>query len=184
MRIIAGQFRGRKLASVKTAAIRPTSDRVREALFNILGRKPIGSAVLDLFCGTGALGLESLSRGARTSVFVDNDEHSLAVLRRNISRCKVASCTRVIRWDIINNLSCLNRDDQCFDLVFLDPPYGLEVIQNTLINLIRQDVLLPEALVVAEHPSKDTIDLTGTGLHSVDHRSYGSSALSFLSMGP
>jgi 16S rRNA (guanine966-N2)-methyltransferase len=184
LRIIAGQFRGRKLASVKKTAIRPTSDRVREALFNILGRKPMGSAVLDLFSGTGALGLEALSRGARTCVFVDNDERSLAVLRRNISLCKVMSCATVIRWDIANNLSCLNRDDQGFDLIFMDPPYGLGLIEKTMVTLIRQDILLPEALVVAEHPCGEAIDLSGTGLHIVDHRRYGSSTLSFMSIGP
>lgn len=184
MRIIAGQFRGRKLASIKEAAIRPTSDRVREALFNILGRKPTGSAVLDLFSGTGALGLEALSRGARISVFVDNNAHSLAVLQRNISRCNADACSRVIRWNIIKNLYCLNKDDQCFDLVFMDPPYGLGVIQTALRHLISREVLLPGALVVAEHPAKEAVDLTGTGFQMVDNRRYGSSALSFIALAP
>lgn len=184
MRIIAGQFRGRKLASVKDTAIRPTSDRVREALFNILGSKPLESCVLDLFSGSGALGLEALSRGARHSVFVDNDDRSLAVLRRNIAHCKMAACTTVIQWDVIKNLYCLNRDDLGFDLVFMDPPYGLGIIERALINLTRQDVLLPDAIVVAEHPSKEAIDLSGTGLQITDHRRYGSSSLSFMSRGP
>lgn len=182
MRIIAGQFRGRKLASARDTAIRPTSDRVREALFNILGQKPWQSSVLDLFSGTGALGLEALSRGARSAVFVDNNEHALAVLHKNISLCKTTAWTRVIQWDIVNNLFCLNRNDQRFDLVFMDPPYGLGVIEKTLTHLTDQNVLLPGALVVCEHPSKKAITPKAAGFHLVDHRRYGSTALSFMSI--
>jgi len=181
LRIIAGQFKGRNLARIQGRNIRPTSDRVREAIFNILARKPNGSAVLDLFCGSGALGLEALSRGARTAVFIDIDDKSLAVLRKNISLCCVAALTRTIRWDIEKDLNCLHSNELIFDLVFMDPPYKLDVIQQTLQHLIQRQLLAQRAIVVVEHSINANVDPKGTGLIVVDHRQYGRTTVTFLS---
>ena len=180
MRIISGSLKGRQLTSVRGRHTRPTSDRTREALFNILGPGTINDTViLDLFAGTGALGIEALSRGARRAVFVDRDRQALNTLRRNIERCHLESATRIYQWDITKNLSCLNPIQQPFDLIFLDPPYHQNLILPALSHLIRLRALAPSAIVVAEHASKEII-LPPHGLTVTDQRTYGRTALTFL----
>lgn len=184
MRIIAGNLKGRKLSPVKGLNTRPTADRVREALFNILGRRPVDAVVLDLFAGTGALGIEALSRGARRAVFVDCTASALSVLHRNIESCRLQSLTRIIKWDITRDLNCLAGVADPFDLVFLDPPYHRAMIQASLVNLLRAGCLAAEALVVVEHDPREVFDPPAAGLACIDQRSYGKTRIAFLTSGP
>ena len=124
MRIIGGELKGRKLISVRGHHTRPTADRTREAIFNILGSRVHGAMVLDLFAGTGALGIESISRGAERVVFIDTYKRAISVLQRNIDAFSLGKKTTVIQWNILKNLDCIQSIDHAVDLVFMDPPYN------------------------------------------------------------
>lgn len=179
MRIIAGRFRGRTLSSPKSHGVRPTADRVREALFSILGERVRDSRVLDLFAGTGALGLEALSRGAACAVFVDQHREALAALRSNVDRCAVTFPeVEVLALNVPAALSRLAVQERRFDLIFMDPPYGQDWIPKTLDLL--DAVAAPGALVIAEHHEKDAVPESVPPWQVVDRRRYGTVCLTFF----
>ncbi len=181
MRIISGKLRGRKLQTFKGKDLRPTSDRVRESLFNILGPKPVNASVLDLFSGTGALGIEALSRGAEKAVFLDDSASALAILRKNIDHCALKHCTRVIQWNAGRNLNCLKAFPHTFDLVFMDPPYRQGLVPLVLQHLLLSQCLAPGALIVAEHEDPPLPAIDFSRLTCIDSRRYGRTGLSFFS---
>jgi 16S rRNA (guanine966-N2)-methyltransferase len=158
VRVIGGRWRGMNLAALGAgdpgAALRPTTDRVRESLFNLLAHGPYGDPpppegrrVLDLFAGTGALGIEALSRGAATASFVDQGAKALALLRRNLERLGAAEDARIISRDTTR----LGRNPGApFDLVFLDPPYGRGLGERALVSAMAGGWVAPGALVVWE----------------------------------
>jgi 16S rRNA (guanine966-N2)-methyltransferase len=178
MRIIAGRWRGTALAGLgvgdPAAALRPTSDRVRESLFNLLAHggygdppPPLGRRVLDLFAGTGALGLEALSRGAAHATFVDRGAKALALLRRNLDRLDAAETARVVARDATR----LGRNPgAAFDLVFLDPPYGRGLGEPAVAAALAGGWIAPGALVVWETGVNQT---PPPGLTPLDSRRYG-----------
>jgi 16S rRNA (guanine966-N2)-methyltransferase len=180
LRIIGGQLRGKKLNPVRTAAVRPTSDRLREAVFNILAGSIEGTVVLDLFAGTGALGIEALSRGSRKAVFIDHSRDAVALISRNLRLCRLENRSSVIRWDITKNLNCLHRDDQPYDLVFLDPPYDRGLIVPTLQILCRDRLLGSGAHLVVEHTASEGFSSAPESLLIADTRKYGKTLVSFL----
>ena len=180
MRIISGQLRGRKLKSVPGRSTRPTADRIRESLFNILGPKPQGAHVLDLYAGTGALGIEALSRGAELAVFVESAARALSVLNDNLQRLNLEQRSRVLRWDITKNLNCLQPYPQAFDLIFMDPPYSRHLIPPTLDHLRKSGALNVEALIIIEHASAERFETAPAGLMRIDERRYGTTQLTFL----
>src|SRR5215213_5112654 len=152
MRIVGGRLRGRVLAAPKSQAIRPTADRLRESLFNVLThayRDPIsGARVLDLFAGTGALGFEALSRGAKFAQFVDNGAEARALLRQNVEALGLAAITRIFRRDA-TKLGPVHPTEP-FSLVFLDPPYGKGLAEKALVSAHEGGWLTSEALIVVE----------------------------------
>lgn len=148
MRIIAGLARGARLRSPKGLATRPTADRVKESLFSILGERVRGRRVLDLFAGTGSLGLEALSRGARDAVFVDRTTAS--VIEANAAHTHFAELSRVLRADVFAALSRLAAEGASFGLVFCDPPYGKGLWERALGVLDASRLLADDAIVVAE----------------------------------
>lgn len=183
MRIIGGQFRGLHLAPVGTgdpkAHLRPTSDRVRESIFNLLvngghGDPITGARVLDLFAGTGALGLEALSRGAAQATFVDDGTAARALLRRNIELTRTMGVTDVWRRDATQMGA--NKGDR-FGLVFLDPPYGKGLGEAALGSLLGGGWLAPDALVVWE---EGVAPLPPAGFDTVDQRRYGDTHVTLL----
>ena len=156
MRIIAGRHRGVALSAPKDDRIRPTSDRVREAIFNIIvhgGFAPSleGTRVLDLFAGTGALGLEALSRGASFVTFVDDHAQSRALIRRNIEMLQAGGRTKVWQRDA-KALGPLPRGEP-YDIVFLDPPYGRALLEPAIRSLIEGGWIRPRAAIIAEFES-------------------------------
>jgi 16S rRNA (guanine966-N2)-methyltransferase len=153
MRIIAGGFGGRRIHSPEGRRIRPTIDRVREAVFSMIGGHVAGAMVLDLFAGTGAFGLEALSRGASFCCFVDNGTQALDLIRANIELCAVKDRTRIVQASALSALRRLKAEEQLFDLVFLDPPYGKGYVEETLTDI--GPVLGEGALVIAERHVKD-----------------------------
>ena len=180
MRIIAGQWRGKTLRSVKGMATRPTSDRVRESLFNILSLRIRDANVLDLFAGTGALGIEALSRGAKSAVFVDESKEAAAVIRKNLEECRLMEKARIIRWNIARNLNCLNRYDKHFDLIFMDPPYHSGLIAPALAHLTAENCLADSACIVIEHDISEDISEDIRHFYLSDQRKYGRTFISFL----
>jgi len=179
MRIISGKYKGRRLQSIPGTSIRPTSDRVKEALFNILGATCRQAAVLDLFAGTGALGLEAVSRGAKQAVFIDKSRRALEIIRKNIALCRAAGQTRILQWDIAKNLACLAGQDVSYDLVFMDPPYGTKLAEKALAHLDKQAVLGCRAQIVIEH-ARDNPPATAPPFELASRRTYGRTALSFI----
>lgn len=183
MRIIGGEFRGRALASVGKgdagAHLRPTSDRVRESLFNILmgGRygDPISDArVLDLFAGTGALGLEALSRGAAHATFVENGRKGQSLIRENITLCGAKDRTKIIGRDATR---LLDQPESPFDLVFLDPPYGKSMGEAALKAALASGWIAPDALIIWEESAAIT---PPPDCENLETRRFGGTDISFL----
>ncbi len=183
LRVIAGELKGRKLQVTKGLDIRPTSDRTREALFSIIGSDESfnlrGATVLDLFAGTGALGIESISRGAASALFIDSSKNSLDILKKNIKTVGAEQKTRVINWDISKNLDCLREYEKHFDLVFMDPPYEQGLITKALTNLLASGAINPSAMIVIEHSAKET-PTAESPLELIKTKKYGKSCLTFL----
>ncbi len=152
MRIIAGEWRGRRLETREGMDVRPTPERVKEALFNILQFQLEGRRVLDLFAGSGQLGLEALSRGAAEAVFVDESRESAAVVKRNIASLKAEAKTRLYQTDFA---AFLMRRQEPFDIVFLDPPYRSGKLEAAL--PLAAAITNPGGTIIAEHPTDEEL---------------------------
>jgi 16S rRNA (guanine966-N2)-methyltransferase len=183
MRIVAGRFRGKTLRSPRDESIRPTADRVREAVFNILasrlGPHLDGRRVLDLFAGTGALGLEALSRGATTVVFVDDGAEARGLIRDHIEAFGAGGVTKLLRRDATDLGSAGTMGP--FDLVFLDPPYGRGLGERALVSAHTGNWLAPGATIVLEEGSEAALDLP-PGFALDERREYGAAAVHFISV--
>lgn len=183
MRIIAGSARGKKLAAFASHHIRPTSDRVREALFSILTSRYDGSladlTVLDLFAGTGALALEALSRGAKSAVLIEGSRQSLAIIRANITACRFEDRTVLIQGELPATLRSAALHGP-FDLIFLDPPYGQGLAPVILQQIGEQGLLNDAGIVVVEAGVKESLPTEAGGLELRDRRSYGATAISLF----
>ena len=162
MRIIAGLYKGRRLGTVR-GSIRPTIDRLRESLFDVLGEAVRGSTWLDLFAGTGAVGLEALSRGARLVVFNDRDREAIALLERNVSLCGVEEGVQVSNRDAFVLLRQLAGQPP-FDFIFLDPPYGFHHYRKLLARLAAGDLCGPETTILLEVFKKQPLQIVPEGL--------------------
>jgi 16S rRNA (guanine966-N2)-methyltransferase len=180
LRIIGGALKGKRLYSVRDTSIRPTADRLRESIFNILSQRVLDAVVLDLFAGTGALGIEALSRGAGSVVFVDNGKGALSVLRKNIDLCLLDQKADIVKWNIRQNLNCIRSKKQHFDLIFLDPPYNKNLIKPTLFNLDKSYSLKKGACIVVEHSLFESIPTDLFVFDLLDQRKYGKTLVSFL----
>ena len=180
MRVISGTLKGRRLIAPDGRATRPTADRIKESVFNILAGSLIDRRVLDLYAGTGALGIEALSRGAASAVFIDQAKTALAALRRNLVSLKLEDRARIIRWNILNNLNCLAAIDQQPDLVFMDPPYEANAVAPTLTALVSCGALAPGALIVIEHSVRETFTPPFDRLRLSDQRRFGKTLVSFV----
>ena len=168
MRVIAGDYRGRRLQAPAGAATRPTSDRVREALFSVLGDRVHGARVLDLFAGSGALGIEALSRGAAEATFVDDAPGAIRAVKANLDMLGAEGEVR--RADVRRFLGSARAVARQYDLVFLDPPYRLAGRLGGELTAALPAVLAPGAVVVAESDRREPLEL---GLPILDERRYG-----------
>jgi len=181
MRIVGGKLRSRPIAGPKSDAVRPTSDRLREALFNILthsyGDPVTGARVLDLFAGTGALGIEAISRGADYALFVDEGVEARALLRDNVESLGLGGVTRIFRRDA-SRLGPAHPLDP-FSLIFLDPPYGKGLAEKSLISARDGGWLMPEALLVVEEAA-DAGFKTPEGFVELERRRYDDTEFTFI----
>ena len=182
MRVVGGKYKGARIHAPKGDATRPTSDRVRESLFNILAHSFEGfsladARVLDLFAGTGALGLEAMSRGAAFALFVDRDADARGSQRENIEALGLTGTTRLFRRDALKLGKAGNMGK--FSLVFLDPPYGKNLAQQALMELQQGEWLEEGAICVIEDQADAVFDLP-QGFELLDERRYGNARLIFL----
>ena len=181
MRVIGGRFKGMALVSPQSDAIRPSTDRLRETVFNILahgfGDPAQDARVLDLFAGTGALGIEALSRGARSALFVDTSAQARALIRRNLDAAGIMGLARISKRDA-THLGPAGAQGG-FTLGFLDPPYGKGLAERALPSLGRGGWLAPDALIVTEERASAEIDI-GAAFTLEDRRDIGDSQILFL----
>ena len=174
MRVIAGAARRTALSAPKGLNTRPTSDRIKENLFNILAPDVPGARFLDLFCGSGAIGIEALSRGADMAVFVDSSREAIAVTGDNLARARLGDKARVLNMCALKAVSQLQAEGYVFDIVYLDPPYGAEVLTQALTTLCG--ILAEGAIVVAEVAKDESIS---SPLAILFEREYGNTRLQF-----
>jgi 16S rRNA (guanine966-N2)-methyltransferase len=196
LRIISGSAKGRKLSGPgnqkSSCCIRPTSDRAREALFNIIGRdKILNRSVLDLFAGTGALGIEALSRGAAAAFFVDYHKAAIQLIQHNLSLCGFTAASLVVKRDLEKGLfffrdtTGIQKDNvfpEIFDLVFLDPPYDQERSEFYLTELQEYSLIGPDSLVIYEDRSRQNLLAKIGALSLYDQRKYGDSGFWFYKL--
>ena len=174
MRVITGKARGVQLKTPEGMLTRPTADRVKEALFSIINFDLPGAAVLDLFGGTGQLGIEALSRGARSAVFVDAREDACRIIRENLKRTKLEGQGRVVRSDY---LDYLRRSREKFDIILLDPPYAEVFLENALKCITEIDILQSGGIIVAERPVEKALPFEFEGYTRSRDYKYGKTLL-------
>jgi 16S rRNA (guanine(966)-N(2))-methyltransferase RsmD len=182
VRVISGSARGRRLLAPQDLRVRPTADRVKEALFSIIISREgslAGKRVLDLCAGTGSLGIEALSRGAAEVVFVDNHRESAEFITRNIELTGFAGKGRVLAREVLSALRDLEKSAERFDLVFLDPPYRAGLAEKILAGLADSRLLSDDALVVAEFASGELLAPAFGCLQECDRRKYGDTSVAF-----
>ena len=185
MRVIAGSARGRKLSAPKSMRVRPTADRVKESLFSMLLSRLgefEGMRVLDIFAGTGNLGIEALSRGASYAVFIDSHPESAEIIRKNLELTQFSDCAKVVLQDAAAALKWLARGEAPFHLVLLDPPYHEGHTARLLEMLSDSPLVDAGTTVVAEFSSKEDLPRSFGRLRETERRVYGDSALSFLTI--
>ena len=183
MRVIAGTAKGARLEAPKGRKTRPTLDRVREALFSILGAKVADARVLDLYAGTGAIGIEALSRGAAYCEFVENDAECIAHLQRNLEAARVESRAKIRRLRLPDDLSRLGRTEKKYDVIYADPPFDFADYPLLCSELVRNDLLRPDSIVIIEHDARTSLAECPAGLVCFRQAHYGKTFLSFFIAG-
>lgn len=178
MRVISGSAKGHRLIAPRGQRVRPALDKVKEAIFNILFNVE-GMRVFDLFAGSGSIGIEALSRGAASAVFVEEWGEAIATIERNLRHCRLEGRANVIKCPVESAIKRLCRKDAQFDLVFVDPPYLKGFVNPTLNLLSRSTILADGATIVVEHHPKEPL-LVPPGLSLTDCRKYGQTRVSFL----
>jgi len=173
MRIIAGRFKGLRLPSPRTQGMRPTTDRVREALFSSLGSAVKGSRVLDLFAGTGAFGFEALSRGAASVIFVDDDRQVTHSLVETCDALQVVDQVRILSVSADQAVRQLTDSEERFSIAFLDPPYGTEWVPKVVCNPVFADLFAPDGLLIIEREDKAPELAIPAGFSQEFGRKYG-----------
>ena len=174
MRVISGKVRGIQLKAPDGLRTRPTADRVKEALFSIIQFDVPGTRVLDLFGGSGQLGIEALSRGAKSAVIVDADEKACGIIKENLRRCKLEADAQVVRSDYMDYLC---RCKQRFDIILLDPPYAELFLENALKKITEIDILESSGIIVAERPVGKDLPWDFTGYSRSKDYKYGQTVL-------
>ncbi|MBR0407465.1 MAG: 16S rRNA (guanine(966)-N(2))-methyltransferase RsmD [Clostridia bacterium] len=180
MRIIAGEMRSRKLKAPEGVDTRPTADRVKEALFSILGTRVYGARVLDLYGGSGALALEAISRGAGSAVVCDLSAKACAVIQENIDTLNCGESVKLLRMKDTAAISALQKKRDAFDLIFLDPPYRMSTVPICQ-ALVDNGLLKPDGMIIIEHGRETPPDILPP-LTRTDHREYGAAGLGFYQL--
>ena len=183
MRVLAGALKGRRLVTPRGSTTRPTTDQVRIALMDTLTPRLPGARLLDLFAGAGGVGLEALSRGAASAIFVERDRRALAALRDNVTALGVQDRTRVLGEEVLRALDRLGREGVRFDVVFLDPPYDEDLVTPTLERLGAGPVVASDGIVIAQHRTKRPPPAESGRLTAFRTRRFGDTTLTFFRAG-
>jgi 16S rRNA (guanine966-N2)-methyltransferase len=177
MRIISGKHKGKRLAAVKKTRVRPTSDRVKESVFNVLREEVAGKRILDLFAGAGSMGIEALSRGAESATFVDASFQSINVLRKNLKNLNLEDKSIVLRLD---GLKALRKLEQSFQLIFADPPYLKGFVQKVIDSMAGSEVLEGNGILILEHHKKEAFGFPQEKLEMLKQKRFGDTVISFF----
>jgi len=180
MRVIAGRARGMRLRAPRGADVRPTADRVKESLFSMLADRIQGASVLDLFAGSGALGIEAVSRGAQRAGFVDRARASLEAVRDNVGRAGLADQAELVRGDALAAIRSLAEAGRTFDLVFADPPYEAGMAARVVAVVGRHGIVRPGGCLVVEHSVREEIPAVIENLRAVRTRVYGDTVVTIF----
>jgi len=180
MRIISGTSKGRKLVTPRSQSLRPTSDRVKESMFNILQDDIVGKVVLDLFAGTGNLGIEALSRGAKKTIFVEKGRQALRLIQRNLTQFGLEERSEILPKDAIRAIGILKQRGESFDLILMDPPYEKGLIQKTLMKLNSYPIYHKDSILVIEHDRREPLSTVMDGWNLIRQRRIGDTVISFL----
>jgi len=179
LRVTGGELRGRKLICPRGLATRPCTDMIRQAIFNILAGEVAGSRVLDLFAGTGAIGIEALSRGADFCSFVESSSNAVRVLEKNLGVLDLLRRSAVIRRDVLKALGSLGSQSEGFHLVFIDPPYDKGLCQMTLELVALSGVADPDGVVVVRRHKRESLDAEAAGWVKYKSRKFGEALVEF-----
>lgn len=180
MRVIAGSAKGHKLDSPVGWDTRPTTDRIKESLFNMLSPRLYDCRFLDLFSGTGAIGIEALSRGARQAVFAEQNKDCASILMKNLIHTKLQDKGLLFTMDVASTLNLLAKQKEPFDIIFLDPPYHSSLAEATLHQLSNSHLLQPNGLLVLEHSSQEPVVYPGWNVDK--EKIYKTTKLTFLTL--
>ena len=182
MRVISGTARGKKLSSLEGLTTRPTLDRVKEALFNILQFDLKDARILDLFSGSGALGIEALSRGAKEAVFCDNSHRAIQIINKNLKETRLIDKAKIVNKDYIDAIKQLHKQSQKFDIIFLDPPYKSDYAIKSIEYIIKYNLLAKDGIIIVETDDKNKIEEIEKyeELEIYDTRKYGIVCIIFI----
>ena len=182
MRVISGKVRGLKLNAPKNDDVRPTTDRVKESLFNMINSYMMDSDILDLFAGTGSLGIECLSRGANKCVFVDKSKESINIVKSNIKKARVENESIVLNLDFKSAISSLALKKEKFDVIFMDPPYYKNMFSDALSAVDNNNLLKEDGIIVVEHDTVDKFPDNMGRLYKSREKKYGNTTITFYKL--
>ena len=182
MRVISGKVRGLKLNAPKNDDVRPTTDRVKESLFNMINSYMMDSDILDLFAGTGSLGIECLSRGANKCVFVDNSKESLNIVKSNIKKARLENESTILNLEFKSAINTLGLKKQQFDVIFMDPPYYKNMFSDALSAVDNNNLLKEDGIIVVEHDTVDKFPDNMGRLYKSREKKYGNTTITFYKM--
>lgn len=181
MRVISGSAKGHRLKAPDGISTRPTTDRIKESLFNILAPDLYGCEFLDLFSGSGGIGIEALSRGASRAVFVDSSDVCRKIIIENLEHTKLTERAEVFREDVFSALRMLSKKGESFDLIFLDPPYDKGLTETVLSDIVKYGILKDDGYIVAERSSKYPSPET-QGLRLLREKDYKTTVMAFMAL--
>ena len=180
MRVISGTSKGRRLSTQRGQILRPTSARIKESVFGILGEDVVGKVVLDLFAGTGSLGIEALSRGARKAFFVERDRQALRLIQKNLSQCGMEGQSEILPGDAIRAIGVLEARGEFFDLIFVDPPYERGLLEKTFEKLVAHRIYHERSILVVQRDRREPLPESLEGWDLTRERRIGDTIVSFL----
>jgi len=184
MRIISGTSKGRRLVTQRGQTLRPTSARIKESIFGILGEDVIGKVVLDLFAGTGNFGIEALSRGARKVFFVERGRQALRLIQKNLSQCGMEGQSEILPRDAIRAIGTLEARGESFDLIFADPPYERGLVEKTFGKLSAHRIYHDRSILIVQRDRREPLPESLEGWNLIRERRIGDTIVSFLIPGP
>ena len=180
LRVISGSAKGHKLRSIKGFGVRPTADRVKESLFNMISSYINASNVLDLFAGTGSLGIEALSRGASHADFVEEDNKAIDLIKQNLTHTKLIDRASIYAMDCNNYLNSKKATGKKYNIIFMDPPYNKNFIISIIENISKNNILASDGIIVIERNIKDSIAFDDKAFILYKERKYGDTAITIL----